>query len=214
MSGVFRSTGLDDVWSGFTGKGTSEDRSKATQASTSAQKWLTRMSSDYYGKTAGLRNGVIDNLTKFIEGNYDPTASPQYAPIKSIAERQYQTGMDDVIANTPAGGALYEGMANLSGKKADTITDLLSTIIQDEYNKAYAMGQGSQQVAASGITNAGNMSTNLLNALANQQNAGASSMRNVMSLFQGGGNSGTGNDSSDSSWFDNLINYISSSGGE
>jgi hypothetical protein len=173
---------IGNVGRDFTGKPSPQSQEAALNASTESTKFLTDMSKNYYNQTAGLREGLVNRFTNFINNGMDPTTSAQYAPIKMTAERQYQTAMDDLMSKTPAGGALYEGMANLGGQKAGTITDMISKIIQDEYNKAYAMGQGSQSVAASGVQSGATASNQLLSSLAQQQGAGAQGTGNAVAL--------------------------------
>lgn len=175
--------GVGNVGREFTGKPSPESQEAALNASTESTRNLTDMSKDYYSKTAPLRGNVTDRLTNFMQGNLDPTQSAMYSPIKMTAERQYQTAMDDLMSKTPTGGALYEGMANLGGQKAASITDMIQQIVQDEYNKAYAMGQGSQSTAAAGIQGAASESNKLVSGLAQQQQAGASGVGNAVAAL-------------------------------
>lgn len=163
------------------GKPDSDTQESAANASSDYTRLLSQMTGDYYNKTGGLRNTVIGNLENFMNGNYDPTESAMYAPLKASAEQQYGTAKDSIMSELPQGGALLEGLANLQGQKANTLSTLLAQLVQDEYNKAYATGTGSQATAASGITNAVSGSNSLLSALAQQQGAGAASANASMS---------------------------------
>ena len=73
-------------------------------------------------------------------------------------------------------------MGGLQRTKANTLTDVIGQMVQDEYNKAYAMGQGSQAVAASGIKSSADLSNQSLSAMAHQQSAGASGANNMGQL--------------------------------
>lgn len=174
---------LGDILNPALGKPDPSVQQTATETSTELARQAGAMSADYYGKTAPMRNSLITRLTDFMKGNLDPTASAMYAPIKMTAERQYDTAREKTLEDLPRGGALYESLSNLAGQKAQTITDMISQIVQDEYNKAYAMGQGSQQVAASGITGAGDSTNKLLQALSSQQQAGAQQGSNAVGLI-------------------------------
>jgi hypothetical protein len=176
---------LGNVGRDFTGKPSPESQEAALGASADATKFLTEMSKDYYNQTAGMRGGLINNLSRFISGNYDPTASPMYGPAKMTAERQYNTARNQVMSDTPTGGALYESLGNLQGQKANTMTDLMSKIISDEYGKAYSMGQGSQTVAAAGVQAGAQSSNDLIKGLAAQQSAGAQGTGNAVALIGG-----------------------------
>jgi hypothetical protein len=174
---------LGDIVNPILGKPDPNYQEDAIKSSTDAANQAATMSGDYYTKTAPIRTGLIDRLTNFMNGNLDPTASAMYSPIKTSAENQYQTGRENLMSELPQGGALFEGLANLEGQKADTTSNLIAALVKDEYNKAYAMGQGSQQVAASGITDAANASSGAANALANQQQAGAAGTANAVGLI-------------------------------
>ena len=173
---------LGDVVNPILGKPDPEYQEEALKSSTEAARAGSAMSQDYYTKTAPIRTGLIDRLTNFMNGNLDPTASAMFAPIKASTENQYQTARGNLMSDLPQGGALFEGLTDLEGKKADTTSNLIASLVQDEYNKAYAMGQGSQQVAASGITNAANASSGAAQAGAAGQQAGAAGTANAVSL--------------------------------
>jgi len=166
-----------------TGKPDPEAQEDAADASANATNILSAISQNYYKKTAGLRGSVIDRLTKFMKGDFDPTDSALYAPIKTATENQYQKGMDELLSTVPRGGGLYAGIGDLIGKKADTTSDLIAQLVQDEYNKAYAMGTGSQEVAASGLSGAGTGANGLVSALASQQNAGVNQTKNLADIL-------------------------------
>ncbi|MHB8123111.1 MAG: hypothetical protein ACYDG4_13255 [Desulfuromonadaceae bacterium] len=179
--------GVDSVigpgWSGMTGKPTNKQKQEQYDAANNATNWLTGMSQDYYGSTAGLRGDVISNLSDFMKGELDPVASSMYAPAKMTAERQYNTARDQVLSDSPAGGALFDNLTNLSAKKAGTLVDEIGKIVMDEYNKAYAMAQGSQTTAAAGAQGAASAGTQGMGALAQQQQAGAQGVGNLVKLL-------------------------------
>lgn len=175
--------GIGNVGREFTGKPSPESQEQALKASTQAQQWLTDMSKGYYEDTAGMRGNLIGNLTNFLNGNYDPASSPMYAPIKMNAERQYDVARNQTLSDMPEGGALYASLQDLGAKKAGTLTDEIGKLVADQYAKAYAMGQGSQQVAASGVTNAGNLANQTVSGLAQQQGAGAQGVGNAVGLI-------------------------------
>jgi len=221
---------LGSVISPALGKPGADVQEEATKTSTNLANQAAAMARDYYARTGEMRGNIIDRLTdftsgqsnpitqynlmnplnndlyrrsmKFMEGGLDPTASPEYAPIKMTAERQFDIARDQALSDTPAGGGLFDTLANIGSQKAATMTgqvgdivkdeynkainmnNVLNQIIQDEYNKAYSMGQGSQTVAASGVTAAGDSTSKLLTALASQQGAGAKSGENVVGLWK------------------------------
>lgn len=174
---------LGSIVNPILGKPDPEAQENATNVSSALAQQAAGMSFDYYTKTAPLRGAALNRLTNFMEGNFDPTASAMYGPIKMTAERQYDTARGNVMSQLPQGGALFESLANLEGQKAESITDQIARIVQDEYNKAYAMGQGSPQVAAAGITSNADTMAKLNSSLAQQQSAGAQGTGNAVSLI-------------------------------
>jgi hypothetical protein len=175
---------LGDILNPALGKPDPEAQENATETSTRLAEQAAGMSANYFNATGPMRNSLITRLTDFMKGNLDPTDSAMYAPIKMTAERQYDTAREKTLEDLPRGGALYASLSSLAGQKANTITDMISQIVQDEYNKAYAMGQGSQQVAAAGITSAGDSQSKLLQALGTQQQAGAQQGSNTVGLLK------------------------------
>jgi hypothetical protein len=144
---------------------------------------LGGISQDYYNQTAGLRGGIINRLTNFLSGNMDPVQSAMYAPIKSNVENQYARAENEILSKLPAGGVMQNELANASLSKAGTLSQLIANLVQDEYNKAYAMGSGSQEVASSGLTNAAGTGSNLINSLANQSNAATNKLSTYLKIL-------------------------------
>ncbi len=130
------------------------------------EKWKRQSAIDQNGGNRTVKTGSRS-------GQMDPTASAMYAPIKNTAEKTYQTGMENLMSKVPNGGALIEGLTNLEGQKASTLTDEIGKIVQDMYNKAFAMSTGSQTATTQGLSNAASNSNSLLNALNQQYASGA-----------------------------------------
>ncbi len=153
----------------------------ATNASTGMTNFLSQMAQNYWNATAPVRDSVLSRLSEFMGGNFDPTASPMYAPIKSSTEQQYGTARDKIMETLPVGGALSESLADLESNKANTMSSLISQLVLDEYNKAYGIASGSPQTSQSGISSALAGNTGLLSALTGQTQAGNSLFGNLAS---------------------------------
>lgn len=151
-----------------TGKADPKDQNAAAGASAAYTNLMAGIARQYYKDTAETRNSVLNRLGDFMNGNLDPTESVQYAPIKMNTERQYKSALDALMESTPEGGALYEGMANLAGQKANTLSEAIAQIVLDEYNKAYGVATGSPQVTLSGMGGAAGNANALVNALTGQ----------------------------------------------
>lgn len=130
------------------------------------------IASDYYGATKPLQQQVLQRSMDFMKGNFDPTASAMFAPIKNTVEQQFGTAQNNLMSQLPQGGALFQGLANIQGQKAISLSDLIAKIVADEYQKAYAIGSGSPQAAASMFSGSGNTGTAGSSAVGQQMAAG------------------------------------------
>ena len=102
----------------------------------------------------------------------DVTQSPMYQSVKNAAETQYGRARQDILASTPAGGALYGNLANLDLSKADLLTQQTGALAQDELNRAFSLATGMPMQAMSGLGNAGLIQAQMANQEA-QRNASA-----------------------------------------
>jgi len=141
------------------------------------------MSQQYFDETAPARTELIGRGTRFSKGDLDYTQSPMYGPGKGAIEDQYEVARQNIIAETPSGGAMSSNMANLEQQRARGMSDLASRISQDDYNKIYGAAFGAPQtsiggtsgVSSSGVGGAANIASADLAAQAGQS-AGKSNM--------------------------------------
>jgi len=159
-----------------------EKTQEATLSATNAQNALA---GQLINELAPLRNQVIQRSTDFMKGNFDPTASAMFAPMKANAEQQFNTAENNLMERLPQGGALFQGMADLQGQKAQSLSSLIAQIVADEYQKAFGMGSGAPQVAGSLFAGGGQTGIGMNNGLAAQLAAGNSVLN---SLIGGGSN--------------------------
>lgn len=100
---------------------------------------------------------VQDKMSAYYSG-YDPAnaaSSPSYQAAKSQAERLYGQARDKIISTTPTGGGLYRNLARTDMAKADTLTDALAGINQQELSNALNLATGgatSANAAANSLT--------------------------------------------------------------
>lgn len=156
---------VGDITSPILGKADPETMESSYESQTGLTNTLANITKDYYTQTGDVRTSVIDKLTQFMEGNYDPTASAMYAPIKNYAEDTYATSKNSLMELLPQGGALYDSLGDLEGKKADTLSTMLGQLVSDEYTKAYNLATGSQTSSTSGYGSALSGATSLMSAL-------------------------------------------------
>ncbi|RLA60194.1 MAG: hypothetical protein DRQ89_13165 [Epsilonproteobacteria bacterium] len=154
--------------------------SDADEQAEQTSKLSSEMAKDYWKRTKGVRNQVIGGLDDFMKGNFDPTASPMYASQKLAVEQQYQTALDNLLANLPSGGGMGENMASLEMGKAGSLVDMIGKIIQDEYNKAYGMAVGSPQQSFQGLGTSGNINAPLLGKQGQTMGAQYNALGNIL----------------------------------
>jgi hypothetical protein len=113
---------------------------------------LTIMANETYGNTAQARDLINRRGLDFMQGNFDPSTSPAWAPTKNMAEQQYSSAKQDIMGNTPKGGALLRELSGANMDKARTMVNQSGNIAQDEYNKIFGLATGAGTTAA-GILN-------------------------------------------------------------
>lgn len=83
--------------------------------------------------------------------SWDWGSSPMWAPGKMAIEDQYRVAKDNILANMPSGGALYESLGDLERGRAGGYTDLTGQIGMDMWNKAYSVATGVPQTSLQGL---------------------------------------------------------------
>ena len=143
----------------------------STQSSNPAADALIQMSQEIYGQTAPLRAGIIDRGNAFLQGNLDVTGTPMFQALRSGADQQYSRARENILANTPTGGALSDALAQNELAKARTLTQGAGGIAQDEYNKVYGLATGAPGAALSGLGSAGQAQAQQAAARAQERSA-------------------------------------------
>ena len=108
-----------------------------------------------YRAAKPIQQQVYGRLGNFMSGGLDVSRSPIWQAGKIGAEGAYQSGMENMMNSMPAGGALYSGMAELEGNRADSLTQLMAQVAQDEYAKAYGVASGDPQQSTSNLIKIG-----------------------------------------------------------
>lgn len=140
----------------------------------------------YWDETSGLRTGIIDRLTEFVEGGFDPTKSPMYAATKNATEQQYGTALDNLLASLPAGGSINEGITGLEVGKATNLLNAISQILQQEYNAALGIMSQSPAVTFQGLGTGGNINAPVLTSNATENASNMNAFGNIGSSIMGG----------------------------
>lgn len=162
---------------------------KHTKESHDAMMEAMGMSTALWKDTADMRGNITDQLTGFTEGDYDVTQNPMFAPGKLAAEDVYARGRDNIVSSMPSGGTMQSALGDLEGARMRGLTDTISSIQQDMYNKAYGAGYGVPQTSIAGANqSAGNMSqaVQMQNMAAGQNAQGFGQLLGYVMKSQGG----------------------------
>ena len=84
---------------------------------------------------------------------YDVTRNPVYRAGRQTLEDQYDVGRQNILAQTPAGGALIDSLAQMEQGRSQSLGGLSAQVAQDEYNKLYGMATGAPGQAMSTMSN-------------------------------------------------------------
>lgn len=99
--------------------------------------------------------GVIDRSLQFLQGGFDPSASPVFGPAKAQIEQNRLRGRQTILESTPRGGTLPQRLQDVEETTGNQLVDLISGIQQREQQNALALATGTpsiaNQVAATGL---------------------------------------------------------------
>jgi hypothetical protein len=158
---------------------------------TSQGMWNTlfQNAQDYYGQTEQGRNAAVQRMNDLMAGNYDPSRSPAYGPMRNAVESSYNTARENILANLPQGGVMQEALADVETQRAGNLSDIMSQILTGELQNAYGMASGSYGNMIQGLNAAlqggaipGQMMGSILEYLTNLMNASVAG-QNVISPF-------------------------------
>jgi hypothetical protein len=137
------------------------------------------MSTKLWNHTEGMRGNVSRQLTDFTAGDYDVTSNPMFAPGKAAVEDVYARSRENIMETMPAGGTMETQLSGLEHARARGLTDTISGIQQDMYNKAYGAGYGTPQTSIAGANQSANSMMQMITAqqaAASQNAAGMGSL--------------------------------------
>lgn len=143
------------------------------------------------GIPAAMTNTTVDTSGY---GDIPSLLSPVMQAGKRRIESQYKVALDNLMANSPAGGALISSLSDLEQGRAGALGDLEANVAQDLYNKVYGLASNTPQTSMSGLSSAASSYGGMYNSgLANQAQANQMNYQGMYGLGQllggGGGNS-------------------------
>lgn len=116
-----------------------------------------------FRETDPLRQGLLADMTKFVQGGYNPKTDPRFAPMydtaKYGAEKQYGVARENILANTPRGGGQVDALSGLESDRAaqvGQISNVITTnLINDLLAKTYGVAFNAPQQSMAGLGAAG-----------------------------------------------------------
>jgi hypothetical protein len=133
-----------------------------------------QIAQDTYKETAPIRDTLLFQMQDFLKGG-DPSKSPTFAPLYANAragiESQYNVARENVLGNTPRGGAQVSALTGLESDRAGNIGNaqnaIESNIFNDILQKTYGVAFNAPQQSMAGLGQAGSSYANRFGA-ANQ----------------------------------------------
>ena len=133
---------------------------------------LAGVARQLFAETDPLRKGLISQSEDFLKGNRDVYGTPAYGALKQGAESQYGRARQNILQNTPGGGALTSALAGNEYAKAGTLTQGAGALYGDELNRATSLATGAPLTGAlGGLGTAGSIQAQLAQAQATQNAA-------------------------------------------
>lgn len=127
---------------------------------------LADIGKQLFNETDPLRTGLIDRSQSFLDNGLQ---GPQFDVLKNAVESQYANAKNNIIGSTPAGGALTSQIANLEQGKANTLTQGIGDLYNQETNRAMSLATGAPlQGGIGSLSGAGNIQAQIAMANANQ----------------------------------------------
>ncbi len=127
----------------------------ANQAAGQAAQAQTALAQELIGETRPLRKGLISDAFGFLEGGRDVTGLPEFAAAKSANEGQFNVARDNIIGNTPEGGALTAALGNLEGARASNQVAFTGDIAGNEIQRALQLATFGAATGSQGLGTAG-----------------------------------------------------------
>ena len=147
----------------------------ARQAGRSAET-AARIAEEMFGQTRPLSREIIPSLTSELAENspFAPitteslTANPAFGAIKGATEQQFQNARENIIANTPRGGVLFDALGDLEGARAGQLSRGFGALAADELgrrernlDRGTQIFTGGAAQGVGGVSNAGALQSQL-----------------------------------------------------
>jgi hypothetical protein len=127
--------------------------SPAAAGSSSAYDVQSQLAQQLFSQTDPIRQSLIGRSQDYLTNGIG--ASPQFDAFKANEEAMYNQARDNIISDTPAGGALTSALVNLEGNRARDLTQARGAIDSEELARAMTIGTGTTGQALGALGQAG-----------------------------------------------------------
>lgn len=118
--------------------------------STPSGNQLADLSNQLITESSPLRKKMIEQAMF----NLDSGEGPAFTAQRNMIERQFSNARNNVIANTPEGGALPAALANLDVSRIQSLSDAYAGVNEANQNRALQLSLGQIGTATSGLSSA------------------------------------------------------------
>lgn len=162
------------------GGGGSQDRAADEMA-----RQQQRIAQQLFTESQPLRTGLIQRSQDYLTNGIDNSAT--FSAYKAAAEPQYAGARDQIIADTPTGGALTAALAGLQTGRARDLTQARGSIDQSELARAMVLGNGNVNPAVAAQGNAAGIQAQRAEADAQRDAAKYAAIGEAAGAMLGGG---------------------------
>lgn len=113
--------------------------------------WQQEVLHNLITQTDPLRAATTKRLQDILSGGIPISSMPEYAPLRTAIEGQYNTAQGQLMASLPRGGLLAQSTADLIGKRAGAVSTLDKDLLSQAWNQAASIGFGQVPGAISGL---------------------------------------------------------------
>jgi len=117
-----------------------------------------------YEQTSPVRSYYLSEWDKLMGGEPSTYMNTAFSALRGPIEAQYGTAKENVLANTPQGGGLFDQLTNVETARAGGLSNMLGQLYMDEMNKAYGTAWGVPTTTVAGLQNLGQQAVSAGNA--------------------------------------------------
>jgi hypothetical protein len=114
-----------------------------------------QMLQDLFNQTAPIRQAMFTDWNQLLSGQPSTYMNTAFGSLRGPVEQQYATAKENVLANTPRGGGLFDQLTNVETARAQNLSDILGRLYIESLNKAYGAAWNAPTTTISGLQTLG-----------------------------------------------------------